>query len=124
MREWIFIENHKSCIHYPKERDETMIFEIAVIDDSINFLESTPPFGYELHGLLVPTMQLSLKGRRGEKTTTKSPPRKLPKRKTDLWKRVSLSRESRNTNLLVELKKRKSGAFQSGIREEQSQHPF
>lgn len=44
-----------------------MIFEIAVIDDSINFLESTPPFGYELHGLLVPTMELSLNGRRGEK---------------------------------------------------------
>jgi hypothetical protein len=50
-----------SYIQYPKERDETTIIALAVINDSVNFLESTPPFGYELHCLLVPTVQLSLK---------------------------------------------------------------
>ena len=56
MRVWI-----NSYIQYPKERDETTIIELAVINDSINFLESTPPFGYELHCLLVPTVQRSLR---------------------------------------------------------------
>lgn len=45
---------------YPEERDKTAVIGLAVIDDPVNFLQSTPPFGYQLHGLLVPTMQPSL----------------------------------------------------------------
>ena len=37
-----------------------MVMELAVINHSVDFLQSVPTFGYEFHRLLVPAVELPL----------------------------------------------------------------
>lgn len=46
--------------NYPKQREETLITTLTIVNNSVNFLQGTISFGYELHCLLRPTMHSSL----------------------------------------------------------------